>query len=61
MHEKDKKKNIDETLFGKDYYKLRQLTLLQIATRGYYKLRQVLQIATVYVCLRSTSNNAQTV
>ena len=43
----EKDKNIDEALFGKVYYKLRQLTLLQIATRGYYKLRQVLlQIAT---------------
>ena len=36
-----KDKNMDETLFGKVYYKLRQLTLLQIATRGYYKMRQV--------------------
>ena len=32
---------MDKTLFRKIYYKLRQFTLLQIATKYYYKLQQV--------------------
>ena len=45
MHEKDK--NIDEILFAKVYYKLRQGVITNCNSSLYYKLRQVLlQIAT---------------
>ena len=46
MHRKDKKK-MDEILFGKVYYRLRQGVITNCDSSLYYKLRQgLLQIAT---------------
>ena len=48
MHGKDKR-NMDEILFGKVYYKLRQGIITNCESSLYYILRQVLQIATTVI------------